>query len=106
MREALADTFPVQRGFGATFRVYDGAAIKNGYPVSRSIDNILFKRDDDFKVMIDATLRTVKFTGGILPLTTHDISDTAAWGITGERLEYLLSTAKALKLKFYRYGDF
>jgi len=106
MRDALAGVFPIQRGFGATFRVYDRNTIKSGYPISRSIDNILFKEDDEFEAVIDAMLRTVKFTGGILPLTTHDISDTANWGIKARRLEYLLSTAKALKLKFYRYGDF
>jgi peptidoglycan/xylan/chitin deacetylase (PgdA/CDA1 family) len=106
MRDALAGVFPIQRGFGAIFRVYDKDAIKSGYPIARSIDNILFKRDDEFEAMIDAMLRTVKFTGGILPLTTHNISDTADWGIKPRRLEYLLSTARALKLKFYRYGDF
>jgi hypothetical protein len=50
-------------------------------------------------------LRTVKFTGGILPLTTHDISD-ADWGITAGRLEYTLKAARDLRLRFYRYSDF
>jgi hypothetical protein len=135
MREALKDSFPIQRGFGVTFRVYgrdsfgtnsadqdspdknsldtnsldqgssDQDSSNSGYLISRSIDNILFKKDEDFEAMIDAMLRTVKFTGGILPLTTHDISG-ADWGITGERLEYVLKSARDLRLRFYRYSDF
>jgi hypothetical protein len=52
-------------------------------------------------------LRTVKFIGkgNILPLTTHNISDTADWGIKPRRLEYVLQTIRDLKLKFYRYGE-
>jgi hypothetical protein len=53
-------------------------------------------------------LRTAKFIGGdsIIPMTTHDISGDADWGISRPRLDYLLRTAAALKLRFYRYGDF
>ncbi|MDR1353913.1 MAG: polysaccharide deacetylase family protein [Treponema sp.] len=105
MREILNGNFPIQRGFGVTFRVYNRDSIESGYIISRSIDNILFKRDEDFEAMINAMLRTVKFTGGVLPLTTHDISG-ADWGITGGRLEYVLKTARDLRLRFYRYSDF
>jgi hypothetical protein len=57
--------------------------------------------------MIISMFRTLKFIGGdrILPITTHDISDNADWGIKPRRLEFLLENARALKLKFYRYGD-
>jgi hypothetical protein len=48
----------------------------------------------------------VKSDGGILPLTTHTIAAEAAWGISPERLEYLLKTTAELGLQFYRYGDF
>ena len=106
MQEALRESFSIQRGFGVTFRVYGKDDIESGYLISRSIDNILFKREEDFEVMIDAMLRTVKFTGGVLPLTTHDISDAADWGITGRRLEYVLKSARDLRLRFYRYSDF
>jgi peptidoglycan/xylan/chitin deacetylase (PgdA/CDA1 family) len=112
MRETLRDSFPIQRGFGVTFRVYGRDSLKSGdspegaYIISRSVDNILFEREEDFEAMIDAMLRTVKFTGGILPLTTHDISDAADWGISAGRLEYLLKTARDLRLRFYRYSDF
>jgi peptidoglycan/xylan/chitin deacetylase (PgdA/CDA1 family) len=108
MREALAGTFAIQRGFGATFRVYTPEAVGEGYIVARSIDNIMFREDEGFEAMITGMFRTLKFIGGgrVLPITTHDISDTAQWGIRPRRLEYLLETARSLKLKFYRYSDF
>jgi peptidoglycan/xylan/chitin deacetylase (PgdA/CDA1 family) len=107
MREALAAAFGIQRGFGVTYRIYTVEAIQEGYIASRSIDNILFKEEETFDAMITSMFRTLKFIGGgrILPITTHDISDSADWGIKPRRLEFLLETAKALKLKFYRYGD-
>jgi hypothetical protein len=107
MREALASAFGIQRGFGVTYRIYTVEAIQEGYIASRSIDNILFKEEEAFDAMITSMFRTLKFIGGgrILPITTHDISDSADWGIKPRRLEFLLETAKALKLKFYRYGD-
>jgi peptidoglycan/xylan/chitin deacetylase (PgdA/CDA1 family) len=108
MREALAGTFAIQRGFGATFRVYTREAVREGYIVARSIDNIMFREEEDFEAAITGMFRTLKFIGGerVLPITTHDISDTAQWGIKPRRLEYLLETAVSLKLKFYRYSDF
>jgi hypothetical protein len=42
----------------------------------------------------------------IVPFTTHDISDTAQWGIKPARLEYLLKTIAEFKLKFYLFSDF
>jgi peptidoglycan/xylan/chitin deacetylase (PgdA/CDA1 family) len=106
MRETLGAFFALQRGFGVTFRIFSEERIREGYIVSRSIDNILFEADAEFEGVITAMLRTLKFIGGVLPLTTHDISDTALWGIKPHRLEYLLTAARALKLRFYRYGDF
>jgi len=51
---------------------------------------------------------TVKFIDKklVLPLTTHDISAAAAWGISPRRLEYLLKTAGELGVAFYCYSDF
>jgi peptidoglycan/xylan/chitin deacetylase (PgdA/CDA1 family) len=108
MREALADTFAIQRGFGATFRLYTPALVREGYVIARSIDNILFPEDAAFRAMIDAMFGALKFMGGgrVLPITTHNISDTAQWGITPGRLEYLLESARFFRLKFYRYTDF
>lgn len=108
MREALADTFVIQRGFGATFRLYTGTVVREGYIIARSIDNILFEEEEAFKAMISGMFGALKFIGGdlVLPITTHNISDTAQWGIKPSRLEYLLETANFFKLKFYRYTDF
>lgn len=108
MHEELCRFFKIQRGYGVRFRVYDRESIGEGYISSTAIDNILYKQDEDFELRIQTMLRTVKFIGPgrILPLTTHTISDTADWGIKPRRLDYLLQTAKDLKLHFYRYQDF
>jgi hypothetical protein len=108
MHEALLQHFTILRGYGVTFRLYDRAAIQQGYITSRAIDTILFKQDADFEAMLTLMLRTVKFIGGdrVLPLTTHTIADDADWGIKPARLEFVLKTARALRLVFYRYNDF
>jgi peptidoglycan/xylan/chitin deacetylase (PgdA/CDA1 family) len=108
MREALAETFTVQRGFGVRYHLYDRAAIRTGYIASISIDNIIYKTDAEFEAALTMMLRAAKFIGGdsIVPLTTHTIDDKAGWGISPRRLEFLLKTAGDLKMRFYRYGDF
>jgi peptidoglycan/xylan/chitin deacetylase (PgdA/CDA1 family) len=106
MHEALLPFFGTIRGYGVKFRLYGAGEIRPGYIVSTAIDNIIYKRDDDFEREIALMLLAAKFIGGIVPLTTHDISDDADWGIKPRRLEYLLETARDLKLRFYRYQDF
>ncbi|MDR2404559.1 MAG: polysaccharide deacetylase family protein [Spirochaetaceae bacterium] len=108
MHEILLDNFAVLRGFGVRYRVYNPETIRQGYIGSISIDNILYENDADFYRTIGLMLRITKFIGGdtIIPMTTHDISGAAGWGISPVRLEYLLQNAAALKLRFYRYGDF
>jgi hypothetical protein len=108
MHEELLKTYRILRGFNVSFQAYDRITISNGFVFSRSIDNILFKEDDDFKAMIDSMLRTLKFTGQdlVLPLTSHDIAENADWGIKPHRLEYLLQVAGDLQLNFYTYRDF
>ncbi|MDR1900210.1 MAG: polysaccharide deacetylase family protein [Treponema sp.] len=108
MHEALYPYYGILRGFGTTYRVYPLETIGNGYLSSKSIDNTIYKKDEDFEAAVTMMFRTVKFISGdyVLPITTHTIADDAAWGITPRRLEYLLQTAGDLKLKFYRYGDF
>jgi peptidoglycan/xylan/chitin deacetylase (PgdA/CDA1 family) len=106
MHGELFKSFTVIRGFGTTYRIYNREAIKNGYISSKSIDNIIYKEDAAFNAAVTMMLRTAKFLGRILPLTTHTIADDAAWGIRPDRLEYLLQSAADLKLTFYRYGDF
>ncbi|MDR0558521.1 MAG: polysaccharide deacetylase family protein [Treponema sp.] len=108
MHEELFHSFTILRGYGVTFRLYDAAAIKQGYIAAKAIDNILYTYDKDFHAIVTLMLRAVKFTGSenILPLCTHNISNRADWGITPARLEYLLKAAQDLKLKFYCYKDF
>jgi hypothetical protein len=108
MREVLAGTFTVQRGFGVRYRLYDRAAVKAGYIVSISIDNITYKTDEEFEAALTMMLRAAKFIGGdsIVPLTTHTIDEDADWGISPRRLEFLFKTMADLKMRFYRYGDF
>jgi len=107
MHEELLKHYSLLRGYGVTFRLYNKTQIRSGFISSRALDNTLFKKDEDFKTAVDTMLRTVKFIGGdfVLPLTTHDISNTASWGIKPERLEYLLKTANDLQLVFYTYKD-
>jgi hypothetical protein len=108
MREALADTFTIQRGFGVRYHLYGRAALKAGYIASISIDNTVYKTDAEFEAALTMMLRTAKFIGGdsIVPLTTHSIDDEADWGIAPRRLEFLFKTMRDLQLRFYRYGDF
>jgi len=107
MNEELLKHYSILRGYGVTFRLYDKTQIRSGYISSKALDNTLFKKDEDFMAAVDLMLKTVKFIGGghVLPLTTHDISDTATWGIKPQRLEYLLKTANDLQLVFYTYKD-
>ncbi|MDR1972774.1 MAG: polysaccharide deacetylase family protein [Treponema sp.] len=108
MREALAGTFAVQRGFGVRYHIYNRAAIKAGYIASISIDNIIYKTDEEFEAAVTMMLRAAKFIGGdsIVPLTTHTIAEDADWGIGPRRLEYLFQTVRELNMRFYLYRDF
>jgi len=105
MHEALSPVFPVTRGYGSNIRFYDTEMGNNGFINSTAIDNIIYPDDAKFENNIRLILLAAKFTGHcIVPFTTHDISDSAQWGIKPKRLEYLLQTAKELKLKFYTYS--
>ena len=108
MHEILFDSYSVLRGYGVTYRIYSDDEIRSSYIISRAIDNTVIRTDDNYESIILSMLRTIKFLddGRVVPLTTHDISETAAWGISEARLEFLLKTAVELNLKFYRYCDF
>jgi peptidoglycan/xylan/chitin deacetylase (PgdA/CDA1 family) len=108
MHEVLLRSFGTLRGYGVTFRLYGGSEIRGGYISSRAIDNTVIPSDDDFYHVVNLMLMAVKFIDKnlVLPLTTHDISAAAAWGISPRRLEFLLKRANDLGLVFYCYGDF
>ncbi|MDR0401159.1 MAG: polysaccharide deacetylase family protein [Treponema sp.] len=108
MREALASTFSVQRGFGVRYRLYSRESVRAGYIGSISVDNTVYKSDAEFEAALAMMLRAAKFIGGdsIVPLTTHSIEEDADWGISPRRLEFLLKTIGELKMRYYLYGDF
>ena len=108
MDNVLLPHYRVLRGYGITFNLYDKDKISNSRISSRSIDREVFPDDGEFYKSISEMLRALKFIakGQVLPLTTHSISDSAQWGISISRLEFLLKTAKELNLLFYTYGDF
>jgi peptidoglycan/xylan/chitin deacetylase (PgdA/CDA1 family) len=107
MNDTLYPYFQILRGYGVTFRLYPLKDLRRGYHASAAIDNIIYKDDEDFKARVTLMLRTLKFVSGdqALPLTTHTISDEAPWGIKPWRLDYLLESAAALKLRYYTYSD-
>jgi len=108
MHGALLRSFGTLRGYGVAFRLYNEAEIRHGYISSRAIDNTVIPLDVDFYRTVNLMLKTAKFLDKklVLPLTTHDISASAAWGISPRRLEYLLKTANGLGLAFYCFSDF
>jgi peptidoglycan/xylan/chitin deacetylase (PgdA/CDA1 family) len=108
MHDVLLRSFGVLRGYGVTYHLYSEAEIRRGYILSCAIDNMLILNDSDFFRIVQTMLRTVKFMDKklVLPLTTHDISARAHWGISPQRLEFLLKTAGDLGLLFYCYSDF
>jgi hypothetical protein len=106
MHEALLKTYSVLRGYGVTFRLYDRNAISSAYISSKAVDNTVIKEEEKFDRLISVMFRTAGFLDMVLPITSHDISDDALWGITPRRLEYLLKTASDLGLRFYVYRDF
>jgi peptidoglycan/xylan/chitin deacetylase (PgdA/CDA1 family) len=106
MHEALAPVFSLTRGYGTRICFYNSEITTGEYIVSKAIDNIVYPDDDVFENEISLILLAAKFTGfHVVPFTTHDISDTAHWGIKPERLEFLLKTAQKLKLRFYTYSS-
>ncbi|MCL2231828.1 MAG: polysaccharide deacetylase family protein [Treponema sp.] len=104
MHESLAPFFPFIRGYGRNIRFLDTRSISRGYFVSTAIDNIVFPDETRFRNDIRLILLAAKFIGNIIvPFTTHDIADAVQWGITPGRLEFLLRTARDLRLNFYTY---
>jgi len=108
MHDALLRSFRTLRGYGVTFRLYKEAEIRRGYISSRAIDNTVIPSDEVFFRLVKLMFMTAKFLDKklVLPLTTHDISAKADWGISPRRLEYLLKTANDLGLTFYCFSDF
>ena len=108
MNDELLMTYKITRGFTNLFYAYSKTEIKNNFIFSKSIDYYYYNNDFDYIKSINMMLRAIKFTEQnlILPLSSHTIRDNASWGISPGRLDYLLRTARDLKIKFYRFSDF
>ena len=105
MHDTLSPVFYITRGYGSNTRYYNSQTIKNGYHVSKAIDNIMYPDNEKFENEIRFILLLAKFSGDcIVPFTSHDFSGNQ-WAITPARIEYLLKTTQELKLKFYTYSD-
>ena len=105
MHEILSPVFHITRGYGSNTRYYNSQTIRNGYLVSKAIDNIMYPDNEKFEYDMRLILLLAKFSGDcIVPFTSHDFSD-AQWAITPARIEYLLRVTKELNLKFYTFSD-
>ncbi|MDR0540683.1 MAG: polysaccharide deacetylase family protein [Dysgonamonadaceae bacterium] len=103
MHHELLKYYKVVRGF-RRFKLYAITDMKSGFIHSLSIDNIRHKSERWFRWKIDKIVKAAMIRGKIVPLTSHNISDDG-WGITPERLEYVLQKAGEYGLVFYRYKD-
>lgn len=80
-------------------------SVKNSFIDSKSIDNINYTSDEEFKNIIMAEMIEARDNPGtVVSYYSHAISD-VEWGITEERLQFVLETAQNLGLKFYTYED-
>ena len=103
MHNELLKYYKIVRGFGGLIQ-YSKEEIKNGFIESFSIDNVNHRSENNFQNSINNILISAKNNGKIIVLTTHSISNDP-WGITTERLEYLLRKVKENELIFYRFKD-
>ena len=110
MHDELLEYYKIVRGFNIfELKHYTTDEMKFGFIDSISIDNIMYRlaayNRDDFYTSIDAMLKSAKENESIIVLTSHSISDND-WGITPERLEYILRKGRDYGLRFYRFKDF
>jgi len=105
MHRKLLKHYKVVRGINVNeFRLYSKRDMKFGFIDSKSIDNVYYRSEADFKKAIDDMVKLAKEQGKIIPLTSHSISGDN-WGITPERLEYVLAKCQEYGLTFYKYKD-
>jgi peptidoglycan/xylan/chitin deacetylase (PgdA/CDA1 family) len=103
MHDELLKYYKIVRGF-KKFRLYTMNEMKFGFIDSASIDNIRYKSEINFRLAINNMLQSAKDYGKIITLTSHQISDDE-WGITSDRLGYVLKKCQKYGLTFYRYND-
>jgi peptidoglycan/xylan/chitin deacetylase (PgdA/CDA1 family) len=105
MHAELLQSYDIVRGFDSRFHMYNTGKVRHAYISSTSVDNIKYanaeKLTHDVSIMLKLTKRT---PDSVWPVTAHSISQDK-WGISPERLEFLLKTCAELKLRFYLYSD-
>jgi peptidoglycan/xylan/chitin deacetylase (PgdA/CDA1 family) len=106
MNDTLKSSYKLMRGFGTKLVFYNKKTLNANFVRSKSVDNIIYKNDNDFYDDITFILRAVCFTNSTVFLTTHNIADYADWGIKPSRLEFILKTAKELNIKLITFNDF
>lgn len=110
MHKELLKSYNIVREFGNSFCVYskDDIAGGGGTISTKSIDNAKYASSADYEKQIKTLLLMTKFLGDgtVFALNSHNINHDNGWSITPERLDFLLRTARAMKLNFYIYKDF
>jgi peptidoglycan/xylan/chitin deacetylase (PgdA/CDA1 family) len=105
MHAKLLQSYDIVRGFDSRFHMYNIGKVRHAYISSTSVDNIKYASAEKFTHDVSIMLKLTKRTpGSVWPVTAHSISHDK-WGISLERLEFLLKTCKELKLRFYLYSD-
>jgi len=103
MNYELLKYYKIVRG-AVGISMYTKDEMKSGFITATSIDNIQFSCDASFRYEISKRLELAKDYGKIVNLYSHNISN-CDWGITPERLNFVLQKAKKLGLIFYTYRD-
>jgi len=112
MHERLEQRFHIHRGFThprwQPLPIYTAARLrKGGFINSMSVDINQFNGSHDFREHIVRIFLITKFMGGVIPVSSHVITDSGIdWSISPMDLEYLITVGKGLRLNFYRFKDF
>jgi hypothetical protein len=110
MHKELLKYYNVVREFGNKFCVYSIESLGGGGGIisTKSIDNTKYASSASYEKQIKALLLMTKFLGdgSVCALNSHAIDHDNGWAIAPERLDFLLRTAREMKLNFYVYKDF
>jgi peptidoglycan/xylan/chitin deacetylase (PgdA/CDA1 family) len=110
MHKDLLKYYNVVREFGNNFCVYSPKSLegRGGIVSTKSIDNTKYASSASYEKQIKALLLMTKFLGdgSVCAINSHTIDHDNGWSITPERLDFLLRTAREMKLNFYIYKDF
>ena len=104
MNDELLKHYKIVRGFNVSTCVYT-IPLPHGFVYSKSIDNVIYKQETNFQNDITQLLEFAKENqNSVILLTSHNIGSND-WGITKERLEFILKKCVEYDMKFYTYKD-